>query len=81
MLLLFNTLNIDRFDHLNCVNSTDSSDKFDGYCMSSQMGRSAVDKNFLSKSHSSAKISFVQSIYSCEIENRFYIAEISTKSG
>ena len=80
MVVLLNTLNYDRFDLINCEDSTNG-EKCQGYVMSPQMGRTCFDKRFLLKSNSSDKVSLKSSIYSTEIENRFYICEVNNKTG
>lgn len=80
MVVLMNTLNYDRFDLIKCLDSTND-ETFQGYVMSPQMGRTCFDKAFLLKSSSSDKITLRSSIYSTEVENRFYICEVDNTTG
>jgi alpha-mannosidase len=50
MVVILNSLNFDRFDWFSCKNSTDENEKFYGYCLSPQMGKTCFDKTLLDRS-------------------------------
>jgi hypothetical protein len=57
MVVLFNTLNFERFEKVSCVSN--DGNEFSGVCMTPQMGITCIDKTFLEKGMQSSKIEFI----------------------